>query len=78
MHWRISMSSAESASAQEVQIAAQNNACRTASARGSLEGPASGWAAMIFAIDIAGLLAWANGGISLRFRNVLERKLPLL
>jgi hypothetical protein len=33
---------------------------------------------MIFAIDIAGLLAWANGAISLRFRNVLERKLPLL
>jgi hypothetical protein len=25
-----------------------------------------------------GLLAGANGGISRRFRNVLERKLPLL
>ena len=51
-HWRMSISSAESASAQEVQIAAQNMAWRTANASASLAAPEVGWAAIIFSIDM--------------------------
>ena len=51
-HWRMSICSAESASAQAVQIVAQNMACRTASASGSFGAPPSGWASMIFWIDM--------------------------
>jgi hypothetical protein len=81
MHWGMSIFSAAQASAQLVQIAAQNMAWRTASASGSLRWPpTSGWAAIILAIDMAALL----GGLAInRFSHApvpvpLERRAPLL
>src|SRR3546814_7460893 len=53
IHCRRSIFSATQASAQLVQMAEQNMACRTASASGSLSFPAtSGWAAIIWAMDM--------------------------
>jgi hypothetical protein len=71
-HWRMSISSAVSASAQDVQISAQNIAWRTASARGPTFSPASGWAAIIFSIDIGRSSDRANGARRDEFRIKLE------
>jgi hypothetical protein len=56
MHWRISISSAEQASAQDVQITAQYMACLAASASGSLIWPCTaGCDAIILRMDIISL-----------------------
>src|SRR3954468_681202 len=53
IHWRISISSAEQASAQAVQMMAQYMACLAASASGSLIWPpADGCDAIILRMDI--------------------------